>query len=907
MNARIFEHRTLAKLVALTTRYDVFISYRHADAHRYAVALESALKAKGLLVFRDESEEDAGASLDTFVKRACASRSFVILVTRETYASGNVLAELSAYLDRRIQPWLHRPFSKVIPINFGGALSAAPVEPFEWSQLVNHVYLNEDSSALNEGRPADAVVERIARSAAFTRSWFWFSFLSGLVAAAVIIAVGAASAFLGQTLGQLADASNSLGAQEVQLMASKYEAGALSSEIATAKQELEQVGTKLTELNGKLADASVANEALRRDTERLAEQREVLEMRAAALVWIGRDPLIAYRLAEAAYVRVPDPDNRKLLLQAVSMLDLLYQDRIVGYSAEAIAEPYVLLRASDERNSALLVYDMRNGRRVTAPFRADQAWIVPEGEDSWRFLAKEWYGAGVDAVPRYRLLDSAGSTLGDVVTSRAMTAPRFLSPGEVVIEEDTRSSLRWNLLTGARETHAPQDGDDGDGYFARIYGPLDTRADGFSAAHNRNGLVLADADGRINPASYSDVEFDPSAFFSTARWAPDGAFLALDYFDRKRLGIWDPARPRFTWLDPEGWVVDAYAWSRAGHVLAFAGRTANQVDVTVETVRADSPEDTRTIIERSDVPIRAVAFIPDDRRIVIADRDGQLRLLDATSGAVLGRGLHHRLDRLFGSRYGVYSSGSDDFRVWNTASSPAAAWTFASTAARTYGAIGAADARWSWLAVPYHDQDTAGVELRDVRTGSSQDVQAPRGGPMAVRLSPDARWLAAMSATELWVYDLNTWMRYEFPLLAGDHQYFTLVLTDNDLRARVLGTRYWDDSKNQLDYVVKLDPTPTFVERSTAFGPDESGEPVDLASRIAGWNLGNLYRYRSAGTREVASSGWAYSAKCRDQALGARDCDVQFVPLDIPRLLALYDGLTWRPDRAELRDLARAP
>ena len=79
--------RILGKVAASIGGYDIFISYRHASAQAYAVELERRLESRGLMVFRDESEEDAGSSLETFVKRACAARTFVILVTDDVYYS----------------------------------------------------------------------------------------------------------------------------------------------------------------------------------------------------------------------------------------------------------------------------------------------------------------------------------------------------------------------------------------------------------------------------------------------------------------------------------------------------------------------------------------------------------------------------------------------------------------------------------------------------------------------------------------------------------------------------------------------------------------------------------------------------------------------------------------------------
>lgn len=77
--------RLIDKIAAWISGYDVFISYRHQDAYEYACQLEKLLEAEGLMVFRDETEEDVGTPLPVFIKRALSARTFVILVTPSVY------------------------------------------------------------------------------------------------------------------------------------------------------------------------------------------------------------------------------------------------------------------------------------------------------------------------------------------------------------------------------------------------------------------------------------------------------------------------------------------------------------------------------------------------------------------------------------------------------------------------------------------------------------------------------------------------------------------------------------------------------------------------------------------------------------------------------------------------------
>jgi hypothetical protein len=54
------------KVISKFSGYDIFISYRHKEAQLYAMQLHAVLESKGLLVFRDESEED---NLGTNIKQ----------------------------------------------------------------------------------------------------------------------------------------------------------------------------------------------------------------------------------------------------------------------------------------------------------------------------------------------------------------------------------------------------------------------------------------------------------------------------------------------------------------------------------------------------------------------------------------------------------------------------------------------------------------------------------------------------------------------------------------------------------------------------------------------------------------------------------------------------------------------
>jgi hypothetical protein len=84
---------------------------------------------------------------------------------------------------------------------------------------------------------------------------------------------------------------------------------------------------------------------------------------------------------------------------------------------------------------------------------------------------------------------------------------------------------------------------------------------------------------------------------------------------------------------------------------------------------------------------------------------------------------------------------------------------------------------------------------------------------------------------------------------------------------------------------------------------EEESLSNETEKSINGWKLDKLYKYRAAGWEK--SGPWAIRLTCRDQALGAQDCDVLFVPTDLTWLMKVYDQLLWKPKREELLSLIK--
>jgi len=632
----------------------------------------------------------------------------------------------------------------------------------------------------------------------------------------------------------------------------------------------------------------------------------MLQIRIAAQNQVAEDPLFAYRLAAEAYRLVPDQANRKLILSSLSRIDLFYSSLIKGYTIEDFKEPFILLskEGKGRESKDFLIFNMNTLNTQPANVKAHRAWVVPIGK-AWNLLTLNWVGTGLDSIANYQLYDRGGQPLSEAIQAGKISQIKFLNNTQISLPlyGDARM-LIWDLTNNSRE-FVKQDTSKGfDTYFYDIYGALDSRGDGVSAAHFRDGLVLIGKDGKIDMESYTKADFDPSVFFSAARWSPDGQYLALNYFDSHRLGIWNPAKRAFVWLDPDKWVVDSYSWSLNGHQLAFSGRTENDIDVTVEVVDAASPEQTRRVVYRGEVPVKSMVFLPGNESLAISDRASHISVIQISTGKVTENGYQKGVDKLFSTPGAFYSSSPNEFRVWSAKPAPSRHWTFLSSRGRVYRPNGAADPSWNWLAVAYIDNGkTGGIELRKIRSGEKLELSVPDLFSISLRFSEDGKWLMLETLNTLRIYDTESWRYRDFTLQQDDKQFISLRAVGGTAYAHVLGKDWMSNTSNEYDYVVKFNEGQPVLADRIYFKEerkDESNQDL-LLKEIDGWEVGTLYKYQSAGILSSPNSGWAYYARCRDQALGASDCDVQFLPTDLDKIMRLYDPLLWKPTSEELK------
>ena len=162
--------------------YDVFISYRHGEAERYARGLKAALSAQPyeLACFIDADDTPGGDLLAPEIATALkASRLLVVVVTSGIAESDWIPKEVEAFKTT------DRP---VVPVNIDGMLDHSPEPIFQ--NLREYSWLNDSRDALGAGTPSTAVLDQISK--ACTRTLV--RTLSRAIVASVIVTLAAIAA-----------------------------------------------------------------------------------------------------------------------------------------------------------------------------------------------------------------------------------------------------------------------------------------------------------------------------------------------------------------------------------------------------------------------------------------------------------------------------------------------------------------------------------------------------------------------------------------------------------------------------------------------------------------------------------------------------------------------------------------
>jgi hypothetical protein len=210
------------------------------------------------------------------------------------------------------------------------------------------------------------------------------------------------------------------------------------------------------------------------------------------------------------------------------------------------------------------------------------------------------------------------------------------------------------------------------------------------------------------------------------------------------------------------------------------------------------------------------------------------------------------------------------------------------------------------MAVPYiEDKTRVGVEVRNVKNGERVDLRGPNSEVIWLTFSPDGAWLVLETSAVIRIYNSKSWAFYDFPLQKDDLRFVGHRIEADTEHAHAEGR---ESGPAEYDYVIKLAAKgPVLSSRvESPIGSLNVIPPPDppdiLTKETEGWDTGNPYKYEISFLTRLVDSDWVANYKCRSQFPKTSNCDVQFVPTNVKKLMSIYDSLLWKPTSDELRN-----
>jgi len=147
-------------------RYDVFISYSHRDAKKYAANLKQQLGNLDFSCFIDEEESPPGSSLDpTLAKALKKSAVLVLLATDRALTRPYIVSEFEKFASTE---------RTIVPINILGALTnndEAALSRAPWKVITERklVWIDETDDAFAKQNPSPQIADGIDKLFKYTR------------------------------------------------------------------------------------------------------------------------------------------------------------------------------------------------------------------------------------------------------------------------------------------------------------------------------------------------------------------------------------------------------------------------------------------------------------------------------------------------------------------------------------------------------------------------------------------------------------------------------------------------------------------------------------------------------------------------------------------------------------------
>ena len=851
--------------------YDIFISYSRKDGTQFASSLANTLTEKKITCFIDQWGTEPGEKLPKGLKRTLMnSRIMVIVASPKAVHSESVLQEIDLFIKKSQ--------GLIIPIDFDCIQEAS------WFRKISGLARSDESlTQLHTGIPSDKTILRIVNTIGYsTRNRRLRKLAIYGISLLSLLLVGIL--WTGQ---ELTETQSEISAQIELADSLKNQNNKINQKLIVQQSTLENTKKREDSASSALfqkqtdlikADSSIND--LNSTIQNLQVTENILKLRSTAQQQLPVDPVKAFLNAQKAYLlNKTDLNTRKILLEAISNIELSYNKEYVDYQLEHNRGDLLILRKGSLRK----VINLRTQEEHDYTFSADYVYVFPF-KDAFRLVTVD---AVNDSAVFFRLLNHKNRS---VITKIKGDMPWFnrriaICSDSIVQFHAFRDQTKYfiNIETGKQTK-------------VRLNLDLETKSDGYltlccnekneSAEELGNELVLSDATGHVLEKTRTNASGDDRS--TKGHWSFDNTFMTYSDRNIKNLAIWQPNKQKIEYLDPDDWVAESWNWSPVTNSLALAGRSVNKLNVTLEIIPAENPS-ARRIIYKDDSPILGLHYSPDGSQISLINDDGELHVID-TAGRSLGSGKHINGKNVFWINEKIVTESSESVRIWNTRKTPHNYWNFIGNQKRQYYPKGSVSPEWTMMAAMFVENDTiAGIEIKSLDQPDHyvRILPVEIGHCRDLKFSNDGKWLIVSTSDLVRIWRTDNWQKFDFRLKNADSQFMGLIKDEESFLVKV-------DSKGQGSneetfYRISLNsPKPEFIGREIYHHESFSEVKKSNMKLIEGWQLKRKRsEYTFAGIVN-SSNGFIVNLRCRDQPLGASDCDLVFIPIDLDRLFNLY-------------------
>lgn len=318
--------------------YDLFISYRRADANAYALRLADRLTKLGFRCYLDQFSSSADRELPEDVKYALRQSAGLVIVGSPGALESKAIAEEVAIFSK-----LSRT---ILPVSVAGALKDGT-----WGNLITGISRTDEvKEALDKDRPSRQVLTRLSDSANFRRrnEQLKRTFLATLAAIAIVIIAGAGAAevFRRQATKARVDAQDALKSRDEAVNGAKAAEEQRVAAVSKLNKAQGELSTTQTQLGQAITDRDTALESVGR----AQEQERVARAEAGEQTKIaGEQRREAQKQGEIALSRKTLADAQREMNGGADPFRKPLSLAVEAYQKYPSSEPDALIRKSIER------------------------------------------------------------------------------------------------------------------------------------------------------------------------------------------------------------------------------------------------------------------------------------------------------------------------------------------------------------------------------------------------------------------------------------------------------------------------------------------------------------------------------------------------------------------------------